>query len=89
MVNFDRKYLVNDVLKAKCGANIRVELIDRHTGQLVDDEIPDLKLEVRTCHMHCAHEHGMHSMRAHCTCMVKRTQGHCGALSVNTCIAHM
>lgn len=31
--NFDRKYLVSDALKAKCGAAIRVELIDTKTGQ--------------------------------------------------------
>eukprot|EP00798_Chlamydomonas_sp_ICE-L_P030155 gene30155-35135_t len=46
MVNFDRKYLVNDILKAKCGATIRVELIDAQTGVVVEDEISDLRLEM-------------------------------------------
>eukprot|EP00798_Chlamydomonas_sp_ICE-L_P011523 gene11523-34235_t len=46
LVNFDRKYLVNDVLKAKCGATIRVELIDRQTGVQVDDDMLELRLEM-------------------------------------------
>lgn len=46
-VNFDRKYLVNDILKAKCAANIRVELIDRITGQVYEDDVSDIKVEVR------------------------------------------
>lgn len=36
-VNFDRKYLVNDPLKAKCRATIRVEVVDRVTGVLRQD----------------------------------------------------
>ena len=47
-VNFAPKYLVNDVLKAKCEAPIRVEIIDRATGVPVGDDIPDVHLEVRT-----------------------------------------
>lgn len=40
---------VNDVLKAKCGSVIRVELIDRQTGETVEDELPgELRLEVGT-----------------------------------------
>lgn len=46
VVNFDRKYLVNDLLKAKCGALIRIELVDRTTGLPIDEDIPDLRLEV-------------------------------------------
>ncbi|KAL4859186.1 putative aldo-keto reductase 2 [Chlorella vulgaris] len=41
-VNFSPKYLVNDVLKAKCDAPIRVELIDRATGQPIQEDLPDL-----------------------------------------------
>lgn len=46
-VNFSPKYLVNDVLKAKCDAPIRVELIDRTTGQPIAEDLPDITLEVR------------------------------------------
>lgn len=35
-VNFDKKYLVNDVLKAKCQAVIRVEVVERATNQPID-----------------------------------------------------
>ena len=45
-MNFDKKYLVSDLLKAKCGATIRVELIDRTTGAVVEDDLPDVRLEV-------------------------------------------
>ncbi len=45
-VNFAPKYLVNDVLKAKCEAPIRVEIIDRATGVPVGEDIPDVHLEV-------------------------------------------
>ena len=45
-VNFDRKYLVQDTLRAKCNATIRVELIDRATGQLFEEDIPDLQIEM-------------------------------------------
>lgn len=45
-VNFAHKYLVNDVLKAKCDAAIRVEVIDA-TGAPVREDIPGLSsLEV-------------------------------------------
>ncbi|KDD74797.1 hypothetical protein H632_c1067p1, partial [Helicosporidium sp. ATCC 50920] len=45
-VNFSSKYLVNDVLKAKCEAPIRVEVIDRATGQPVGDALGELTLEL-------------------------------------------
>ena len=45
-VNFSNKYLVNDVLRAKCDAPIRVEIIDRATGQPVADDLPPLTLEL-------------------------------------------
>ena len=45
-VNFAPKYLVNDVLKAKCEAPIRVEIIDRATGVPLGEDIPDVQLEV-------------------------------------------
>lgn len=45
-VNFSNKYLVNDVLRAKCDAPIRVEVIDRVTGQPAGDALGDLTLEL-------------------------------------------
>lgn len=45
-VNFAPKYLVNDILKAKCEAPIRVEIIDRGTGVPLGEDIPDVQLEV-------------------------------------------
>ena len=48
-VNFAPKYLVNDVLKAKCDAPIRVEIIDRQTGVPLGEDIADVHLEVCTC----------------------------------------
>ena len=46
-VNFAPKYLVNDVLKAKCDAPIRVEIIDRQTGVPLGEDIADVHLEGR------------------------------------------
>jgi hypothetical protein len=46
-VNFAPKYLVNDVLKAKCDAPIRVEIIDRQTGVPLGEDLADVHLEVR------------------------------------------
>ena len=45
-VNFAQKYLVHDILRAKCDAPIRVEVIDRNTGQPVGDNLPSLSLEL-------------------------------------------
>ena len=45
-VNFAPKYLVNDILKAKCEAPIRVEVIDRTTGVPLGEDISDVHLEV-------------------------------------------
>jgi hypothetical protein len=45
-VNFAAKYLVNDVLKAKCEAPIRVEVIDRASGVRLAEDIADVHLEV-------------------------------------------
>ncbi|KAK9846825.1 hypothetical protein WJX84_002893 [Apatococcus fuscideae] len=45
-VNFAPKYLVNDVLKAKCDAPIRIEVIDRSTGVPLGEDIPDVHLEM-------------------------------------------
>ncbi len=45
-VNFAPKYLVSDVLKAKCDAQIRVEIIDRLTGAPITEDLPDVHLEV-------------------------------------------
>ena len=36
--NFAEKYLAGDVSKAKCGASIRVEVVDRSTGQAATPE---------------------------------------------------
>ena len=47
MGHFDGKYLAGDMLKAKCGAEIRVEIRDRVTGDIVDDgTLSNLQLEV-------------------------------------------
>lgn len=43
--NFQKKYLVGDPLKAKCGAAIRMELTDMH-GNVVTAGYPDLTFEV-------------------------------------------
>ena len=48
-VNFAPKYLVNDILKAKCEASIRVDIIDRATAAPVGDEARDIHLEVGCC----------------------------------------
>ena len=45
-VNFAPKYLVNDVLKAKCDAPIRVEIIDRQTGVPLGEDLAEVHLEV-------------------------------------------
>ena len=45
-VNFAPKYLVNDTLKAKCEAPIRVEVIDRSTGVPLGEDVTDIHLEV-------------------------------------------
>jgi hypothetical protein len=37
---------VNDVLKARCTAGIRVELIDPVTGQPLEEKLPDITLQV-------------------------------------------
>lgn len=41
------QYLVNDRMLARCGAQIRVEVIDRATGRLCDSDLSDVFLEVR------------------------------------------
>ena len=46
-VNFDKKYLVGDGLRAKCSAPIRIELLDASTGHVFDDDIGGL--EVAMC----------------------------------------
>jgi hypothetical protein len=47
-VNFCKKYLVNDRMVARCGAGIRVEVVDRATGKVYDGDLPDVFLEVRS-----------------------------------------
>ncbi len=45
---FAGKYLSGDVLKAKCGARIRLEVIDRRTGDSVPAHVlRDTQVEVR------------------------------------------
>ena len=47
--HFDGKYLAGDMLKAKCGAEIRVEVRDRVTGDVVDDgTLSHIHLEARS-----------------------------------------
>lgn len=43
-VNFDKKYLVNDILKAKCQAVIRVEIVERNSNLPI--EINELRDEM-------------------------------------------
>eukprot|EP00775_Hariotina_reticulata_P002954 gene2954-3239_t len=45
-MNFNKKYLVNDRMLARCGAQIRIEVVDRATGKMFDGELPDVYLEV-------------------------------------------
>lgn len=40
------QYLVNDRLLARCGAQIRIEVIDRATGRLCDSDLSDVYMEV-------------------------------------------
>jgi hypothetical protein len=42
------QYLVNDRMLARCGAQIRIEVIDRATGRLCDSDLSDIFLEVRS-----------------------------------------
>jgi len=76
-VNFAPKYLVNDLLKAKCDAPIRVEIIDRATGVPLGEDIADLQLEARPCS--CSPP----SLRVWVTCfahprLAGAGRGHCG-----------
>ena len=48
MSTFAAKYLAGDSLKAKCGARIRLEVIDRRTGDTIPgDMLRDTQVEVR------------------------------------------
>jgi hypothetical protein len=47
MTTFSTKYLAGDSLKAKCGARIRLEVIDRRTGETIPgDMLRDTQVEV-------------------------------------------
>jgi hypothetical protein len=53
------QYLVNDRMLARCGAQIRIEVIDRATGRLCDSDLSDIFLEVSQLiqaafHKHCS-----------------------------------
>ena len=58
--NFAGKYLAGDVLKAKCGASIRVEVLDRTTAESVSaaDGLDDIRLEVSCCNIF-THQHAV------------------------------
>jgi hypothetical protein len=45
--NLKQKYLIDDHLRAKCNAGLRVEVVDE-SGQCVNDSVsmPELQLEV-------------------------------------------
>ena len=43
--NLKNKYLIDDHLKAKCGAGLRVEVVDEN-GQCITETLPDVELEV-------------------------------------------
>ena len=45
-VNFAQKYLVHDILKAKCDSPIRIEVIDRNTGAPIGEELPGVSIEL-------------------------------------------
>lgn len=55
--NLKAKYLIDDHLKAKCGAGLRVEVVDEN-GQCIVDVLPDIELEVGGggCVGTCVHE---------------------------------
>lgn len=44
--NFARKYVVGDSMLARCGAVVRLELLDRATGAPFEGELPGVRLEV-------------------------------------------
>ena len=61
--NFADKYLAGDVIKAKCGASIRVEIINRSTGQaLTLEQLEDagILLEASLLPMRLAQAHPPH-----------------------------
>jgi hypothetical protein len=37
---------------ARCGAQIRIEVVDRATGKMFDGELPDVYLEVSSTWIH-------------------------------------
>ncbi|KIY96512.1 hypothetical protein MNEG_11449 [Monoraphidium neglectum] len=43
--NLKQKYLIDDHLRAKCNAGLRVEVVDE-TGQCVNEATPDVQLEI-------------------------------------------
>ena len=44
--NFCQKYFVQDTLRAKCGALIKIELVDSGSGEVLTSTIPDLKVQL-------------------------------------------
>ncbi|GBF93537.1 hypothetical protein Rsub_06257 [Raphidocelis subcapitata] len=44
--NLKQKYLIDDHLRAKCGAALRIEVVDE-SGQCVGDAMPELQLEIQ------------------------------------------
>lgn len=44
--NLKQKYLIDDHLRAKCGAGLRVEVVDEN-GQCMTEPLSDMELEVR------------------------------------------
>jgi hypothetical protein len=66
--NFGKKYLVSDALKAKCGASIKVEMVDA-LGQRVEKDLPSVQFEVcsPSCQSHpqrTVHEPAAHACAA-------------------------
>lgn len=47
--NLKQKYLIDDHLKAKCGAALRVELVDDSGACYAEGLPPGVQLEVRPC----------------------------------------
>jgi hypothetical protein len=56
--NFHKKYLVGDVLKARCGAAIRVELVDNKGCKVTDSPYSNCEYEVGRICSSCSGEVG-------------------------------
>lgn len=44
--NFDKKYFKGDILKAKCGGSIYIQIVDAETEEIIDTRDLDVVLEM-------------------------------------------